>query len=363
MRFRQTQDKRVIVVDGDDASPEVMIPSVAILESLGLPIAFERPLIGAEAKRQVGEYFPDLTRAAIDASDATLFGSTSGASTQALFYLRWGKQTYANVRPCKWIPGFHSPLAHPEGIDFVIVRENLEGLYLGLEGDIEELAGLNLPARNGRPALNDIGPGKFAIKAITARGAERVIRYAFELARERGIKNHAAKSKVTVACKYNMLHVSDGYFKEIAGDIATEYPDIEMETYIIDDFLCRMITRPHDFDVIVMPNLYGDIMSDGAAGLIGGLGLAPSGCYGDDFAYFESAHGSAPDIVGKNIINPTATLLSGAMMLDYLEFSDAATRLRDAVTAVYKEGKLLTPDQGGNATTTAFCNAVSAQLQ
>lgn len=352
------QDKHVIVVDGDDASPEVMIPSVAILESMGLPIRFERPLIGTAAKDKVGSLFPDDTRAAIDASDATLFGSTSGASTQALFYLRWGKQTYANVRPCKWLQGFRSPLANPDGIDFVIVRENLEDLYLGLEGDIDELAGLNLPARNGRPALGDLGPGKFAIKAITAKGAERVIRFAFELARQRGIKN-----KVTVTCKYNMLHVSDGYFRNIAKDIAAEYPDIELDTYIIDDFLCRMISRPHDFDVIVMPNLYGDIMSDGAAGLIGGLGLAPSGCYGDDYAYFESAHGSAPDIAGKNIINPTATLLSAALMLDYLGFDDAATRLADAVRDVYRDGKALTPDQGGNASTSDFCEAVTAHLQ
>lgn len=351
------QEKRVIVVDGDDASPEVMVPSVSILESLGLPIRFERPLIGNDAKEQTGSYFPDETRAAIDTSDATLFGSTSGASTQALFYLRWGRQTYANVRPCRWIPGYRSPLAHPDGVDFVIVRENLEDLYLGLEGDLDELAPLNLPARNGRPALKDLGPGKYAIKAITEQGTERVIRFAFELARRRGLKN-----KVTVTCKYNMLHVSDGYFRNLAREIAGDYPDIELDTYIIDDFLCRMITRPHDFDVIVMPNLYGDIMSDGAAGLIGGLGLAPSGCYGDDYAYFESAHGSAPDIAGMNVINPTATLLSAAMMLDYLDFGAAAAQLRHAIADVYREGKALTPDQGGTGTTTGFCDAVAARL-
>ncbi len=346
--------KRVVVIDGDDASPEVMLPALEILRSLKLPIDFIKPLIGQEAMQQTGSYFPDTTRDLIDASDATFFGSTSGASTAALFYLRWGKQTYANVRPCQWLPGYNSPLAHPEKCDFVIVRENLEDMYLGLEGDLEELGGLNLTSRNARTSLSSMAPGKFAIKAITERGTRRVVRHAFELARQR------EKKRVTVTCKYNMLNVSDGYFRDIANEVALSYPDIEYKTYIIDDFLCRMITRPEELDVVVMPNLYGDIMSDGAAGLIGGIGLAPSGCYGDDYAYFESAHGSAPDIAGKNIINPTATLLSAAMMLDYLAFPDAAHRIRQAIKTVYHQGRVLTPDQLGKGTTTEFCAAVSA---
>lgn len=354
----QRPNQRVVVIDGDDASPEAMIPSVSLVESMGLAIDFVRPPIGEAAKAEFGEYFPDQTRDAIDQADATWFGSTSGPTTAALFYLRWGKQTYANVRPCEWMPGMKSPLAHPEGLDFVIIRENLEDLYLGLEGELSDLAGLNLTSRNARAALSDLGPGKYAIKAITERGSERVIRFAFELARKRG-----KKKKVTVTSKYNMLRVSDGYFREIGKEIAAEYPDIEFDTYIIDDFLCRMITKPGDFDVIVMPNLYGDIMSDGAAGLLGGLGLAPSGCYGDDYAYFESAHGTAPDIAGRNIINPTATLLSAAMMLDYLGHTDASDALNHAIREVYREGSVLTPDQGGSATTTELCDAVSRNLQ
>lgn len=351
------QDKCVIVVDGDDASPEAMIPAVEILASMGLPIRFERPVIGEAAMKKYGSLFPDEARDAIDASDATFFGSTSGASTAALFYLRWGKQTYANVRPCEYMQGYRSPMAQPENIDFVIIRENLEDLYLGIEGDLEDLAGLNLTSRNARTSLSSLAPGKFAIKAITKKGTERVVRYAFELARKRN-----KDKKVTVTCKYNMLHVSDGYFRSLAGEIAKEYPDIEYDTYIIDDFLCRMISNPQAFDVIVMPNLYGDIMSDGAAGLIGGLGLAPSGCYGDDYAYFESAHGTAPDIAGQNVINPTATLLSGAMMLEYLGFEDAGNTLRSAIRTVYREGRVLTPDQGGTSTTTEFCHAVAQHL-
>ena len=347
------EQKQVVVFNGDDASPEVMIPVVEILEGMGLPISYEYPLIGQDAIDSVGENFPDSTRASIDAADATFFGSTSGQSTAALFYLRWGKQTYANVRPCEWMPGFRSPLANPEGIDFVVIRENLEDLYLGLEGDIEDLHALNFYSKHARSHLTDLGPGRYAIKAITEKGSERIIRHAFELATKR-----AGKKKVTLTSKYNMLSHSDGLFREIGQSLASDYPGIDFETFIIDDFLCRMISDPHALDVVVMPNLYGDIMSDGAAGLIGGLGLAPSGCYGDDYAYFESAHGTAPDIAGQDIINPTATILSACMMLEYLGFEEAAIKLKNALADIYAAGDLLTRDQGGNATTTEFCDAI-----
>ncbi|MDZ7686082.1 MAG: isocitrate/isopropylmalate family dehydrogenase [Gammaproteobacteria bacterium] len=350
-------NKQVVVIEGEDSSPEAMGPAVNLLRAMELPIDFIFPPVGEPAREEFGTTFPDPAREAIDASDATFFGSTSGPSSAALFYLRWGKQTYANVRPCKYLPGYRSSLAHPEGVDFIILRENLEDLYIGVEGEIEDLAGLNLTSRTARTSLASMAPGKFAIKAITEKGSQRIIRYAFELARERdGMK------KVTVACKYNMLSTSDGFFREIGNRIAGEYPDVEHETYIIDDFCYRMNSNPHQFDVCVMPNLYGDILSDGAAGLIGGLGLAPSGCYGDDYAYFESAHGTAPDITGQNIINPTATLLSASMMLDYLGMDDAGRRLHDAVAAIYAKGDVLTPDQGGTASTTEFCEAVQTAL-
>ncbi len=350
-------NKRVVVIEGEDASPEAMRPAVALIKTLDLPIDWLYPVVGLEAKEKFDTTFPDAARDMIDASDATFFGSTSGPSSQALFYLRWGKQTFANVRPCKYLPGYRSSLAHPEGVDFIILRENLEDMYIGIEGEIEDLAHLNLTSRTARTSLASMAPGKFAIKAITEKGSERVIRYAFELAKQRdGMK------KVTVACKYNMLPTADGLFREIGNRIAAEYPDIEHETFIIDDFCYRMNANPHQFDVCVMPNLYGDIMSDGAAGLIGGLGLAPSGCYGDDYAYFESAHGTAPDIAGQNIINPTATLLSAVMMLEHLGFDEAGRRLHDAIAAVYAAGDVLTPDQGGSASTTDFCDAVAANV-
>ena len=350
-------NKQVCAFLGDDASPEVMRPTIDIIDSMHLGIDFHYPAVGPDAAKTTGSLFPEQSKQAIDEADATLFGSTSGDSTAALFYLRWGKQTFANVRPSQWLPGYASPMAYPEGIDFVIVRENLEDLYLGLEGDLEDLAALNYYSRHARASLEDLGPGKYAIKAITERGSERVIRHSFELARRRDNKR-----KVTVTCKYNMLSTADGLFLETAKRVANDYPDIAFEHFIVDDFLCRMIAQPEELDVIVTPNLYGDILSDGAAGMIGGLGLAPSGCYGDDYAYFESAHGTAPDIAGQNIINPTATLLSAAMMLDYLNLREAALRLRQAVRSVYSEGRTLPRDQGGTASTDAFCEAVRSLL-
>ena len=253
--------RQIAVFRGDDASPEVMDPTLEILRDLNLDLEFIFPLVGAEAIEQTGERFPEESKAQIDAAAATLFGSTSGNSTQALFYLRWGKQTFANVRPCKYMPNAASPLKHPEAIDFAIIRENLEDLYLGLEGPIDDLSALNLFAPHARSSLKDLGPGRYAIKAITEAGAERVIRFAFELARKR-----AGKRKVTLTSKYNMLHQSDGLFRDIGRSIAEEYSDIEFETFIVDDFLCRMITQPDALDVVVTPNLYGDILSDGAAG-------------------------------------------------------------------------------------------------
>lgn len=352
---------QVAVIEGDDAAPEAMRPCVELLDALELGIDWVYPSIGDEAQAATGSTFPDSAQAMIDQADATYFGSTSGSASRALFYLRWGKETFANVRPCRYLPGANSPLAHPDGIDFVIVRENLEDMYVGIEGDLQDLAGFNLPSRTRRGAIADMGEGRFAVKAITREGTERVVRFSFELARRRAAKSGRAP-KLTCTTKYNMLSQSDGYFKDIAEELASEYADVEFNTYIIDDFACRMIREPRSFDVIVMPNLYGDIMSDGAAGLVGGLGLAASGCYGKDYAYFESAHGTAPDIAGRNIINPTATLLSGCMMLEYLGMVDAAERVQNAVAAVYAHGECLTPDQGGTATTTEFCAAIASRL-
>ena len=356
----EMETKRIVAIPGEDAAPEAFHPTVALVERLDLPIEWVWPPVGKLGLERHGSPFPKQARDAIDASDSTLFGSTSGPSAPALFYLRWGKQTYANVRPTRWTPGYASPLADPAGIDFAIVRENLEDLYVRVEGDVGELAALELRSVTARRPVAEMKPGKFALKVITEAASERVVRFSFELARRR--KAMGGRGKVTCGTKHNMLPVSDGLFREVALRTAADYPDIEFESFIVDDFAHRLVARPHDLDVVVLPNLYGDILSDAAAALAGGLGLAPSGCYGDDYAYFESAHGTAPDIAGRNIINPTATLLSAAMMLDYVGFQDAGSAIVRAIDAVYAEGKVLTPDQGGNASTEQFCDAVAAAL-
>ena len=353
--------KRVVVIPGDDAAPEAMAPTVEILKNFALDIHFTEFPSGQAGVKQYGSRkgFERALREAIDQSDSTLFGSTNG-TTGGIGYLRWGKQTYANVRPARWRPGFQSPLKSPESIDFVIVRENLEDLYMGVEGELKALSPLSLMSTITRKPLDTTAKGRFAIKAITEEGSRRIARFAFELARKR--KAQGRKGLVTCTSKYNMLHKSDGLFREVVEATAREYPDLGYEQYIVDDFARRLVASPSQFDVVVMPNLYGDILSDVAAGTIGGLGLAPSGCYGDTYAYFESVHGSAPDIAGRNIINPTATLLSAVLLLDYLAWTNEAQRLEAAVARVYANGETLPPDQGGSASTTAFCAEVRKAL-
>ena len=348
-------DKTICVFEGDDASPEAVKPTIELISHLNLPLRFVYPAVGEAAQAEFGSPLPQQSKDAIDASDTTFFGSTSGSSGAALMYLRWGKQTFANVRPCQYFPGAVSALANPEGIDFQIVRENLEDMYVRAEGELADLAPAAPYGATIRGPVAELGEGRYAIKAITREGTERVVRFAFELARTR-------RKHLTCTAKYNMLPRSDGYFVEIAQDLAADYPDVAFDTFIVDDFACRLVREPQKFDVIVMPNLYGDIMSDSAAGLVGGLGMAASGCYGADYAYFESAHGTAPDIAGQNIINPTANLLTAAMMLDYLGFEPAANRLRGAIADVYAQGDNLTPDQGGTASTPEFCEQVAARL-
>jgi 3-isopropylmalate dehydrogenase len=202
--------------------------------------------------------------------------------------------------------------------------------------------------------------GKYSIKVITEKNTRQVAKFACELAMKR--KRAGGKGKITCTSKYNMLREADEYFRGICEETAKGYPELQYNNFIVDDFARRVVQSPHELDVVVMPNLYGDILSDAAAGTIGGLGVAPSGCYGANYAYFESVHGTAPDIMGQHIINPTATMLSAAMMLEYLGFADAASRFDNAIKKVYAEGRMLTPDQGGSAKSEDFARAVIANL-
>ncbi len=352
--------RTVAVIEGEDAAPEAMRASVRVLNAMETDLRWTWPPVGDAALASHGSRFPGEARQLIDDADATLFGATSGASVEALFHLRWGKSTYANVRPTRHRPGFASPLSDA-AVDLVIVRENLEDLYVCVEGPLADLAPLGLISPTVGRAVHEMGPGRFAIKAITEAGSDRVIRFAFELARRRAVEGRNAK--VTVGAKTNMLPQTDGLFARVGAQVAEEFPEIEHETVIVDDLAHRLVARPSDLGVVVLPNLYGDILSDAAAGLTGGLGLAPSGCYGADYAYFESAHGTAPDLAGLGIINPTATLLSAVMMLDHLHLGAQARRLEQAIDDVYAARSVLTPDQGGTASTEEFADTVIAALR
>jgi 3-isopropylmalate dehydrogenase len=349
-------NKKVVVLPGDDTAPETVYAALEVIRALEAGVDFVEFPPGEQWVR--GET-DKAARNAIDSSDSTLFGSTSGR-TNAITYLRWGKRTYANLRPCRYLKGFRSPLKDPDGIDFVIVRENLEDLYLGLEGPLEALAPLHPHSRILRAELDTSQRGKYAIKVITEHNTRKIADFTCRLALRR--KREGYPGKITCTSKYNMLREADGFFRQIVEETAAGYPELKYEQFIVDDFARRLVQSPQDFDVVVMPNLYGDILSDAAAGTIGGLGLAPSGCYGDDYAYFESVHGTAPDIKGMGIINPTATMLSAAMMLDYLGFSEKSRRFENAIRKVYGDGKILTPDQGGSARTADFTRAVIANL-
>ncbi|MEM7092419.1 MAG: isocitrate/isopropylmalate family dehydrogenase [Actinomycetota bacterium] len=335
----------VCLIPGDDAAPEVVEPTVEVAEAAGAQIEWRRCDIDHR----------EATRQTIDGTDTCLFGSASGRSTWALAYLRWGRRTYANLRPVRHIPGAVTPLAAPDAIDFVIVRENLEDLYVGIEGELADLARLEVSGRLGEP--HEMGEGSYAIKAITDEGSRRVARAAFRLAEQR-VERGCGRGHVTITSKTNMLPKTDGRFRDRCFEVAEEFPHITTDFHIIDDFARRLVAQPESLDVVVMPNLYGDILSDAAAGLSGGLGCAPSAGVGDDYAYFEPVHGSAPDIAGRGIINPTAQMLSAVMMLEHLGQSAAAARLEGAIRSVYRAGTTLTPDQGGSATTAQFTAAV-----
>ena len=355
--------KTVCVIPGDDALPEAVWPSVELLESMELPIDFLWRLSGKQTQQKYGKGFPDELRKLIDQTDATLFGSSGveRISTNVLQYLRWWKETYANVRPVRWWPGTRSPLRNPEGIDYIIVRENMEDVNGGVEADLSLLKEVALPKghRTGKP-LNLDRPGRFGTKIVTVEGTKRVARFTAGLGLRR--QKRGRGGKVTIAVSGVTASQCDALFRDVATEVIKGYPTLELEYLKTDNFAHQQVVNPQRFDVVLIQNNAGDLLSDSGAGTVGGLGLAPSGCYGDSFAYFEPIHGSAPDIAGKHIINPTSVLLSASMMLGYLGLPEAEERLEKAIAAVYREGKHLTPDQGGRATTTEFCHAVKAKL-
>jgi isocitrate/isopropylmalate dehydrogenase len=348
--------KTVVALPGEGIGIEVVDATCEIIAAAGMPVKILTP-------RQIdapGSPVPESTKQAARDADAVLFGAAGPSTSAVVGWLRWEMDAWAGVRPAKFYTGMRSPLADPEGLDFVVLRENSEGMYPGREGDLAEAkrALPNLRDRFGRN-LDRFGDGRFAVKVATRKGAERIARFACALADKRKARGYAGK--VSCVTKSNVLPQTDGLYQKVVEEVVRQHGGLMFEHWHVDDAARRLIRFPKSMDVVVCMNQYGDILSDVAGEIAGGLGVAPSGNFGDDgWAYFESVHGSAPDIAGKGIANPTATILSAVLMLDHLGLAAEATRLEAALARVYRDGKTLTPDQGGSATTKQMGAAVLA---
>ena len=329
---------KAVLIPGDGIGKEISKSVVAVSEAMNLDLEWVEYQAGAEYAANTKEVFePGLVEAikeykwALKGPTATPIGTGFRSVNVAL---RQQFATYANVRPIKSFKGIDSRY---ENIDLVIIRENTEDLYKGIEYMISP----------------DIANG---VKLITRKASEKICRYAFEYARNNGRK------KVTAVHKANIMKYTDGLFLETYRDVAKDYPEIETQEVIVDNMCMQLVIRPETFDVLVAPNLYGDIVSDLCAGLVGGLGFAPSGNIGDEYRIYEAVHGSAPDIAGQGIANPSALLLAFALMLEALGKLDKANQLRDALAKVVAKGEVVTPDIGGKATTKQFTEAIIKEL-
>jgi isocitrate dehydrogenase (NAD+) len=329
----------VTFIPGDGTGPELAQATRRVLEATGVEFNWDRREAGIDEYEQHGNPFPDDTLASLKRTGVGIKGPTTtpvGSGFRSVnVLLRKELDLYACIRPCKAYEGVRTRF--PE-TDIVIVRENTEDLYAGIEFEqgTEENASLRASlAQLGAPVREDAG---ISIKPISVFGSERIVRRAFEYAIAHD------RRKVTAAHKANIMKFSDGLFLEVARRVAEGYPDIEFEDRIIDNLCNQLVSRPEEYDVIVLPNLYGDIVSDLGAGMIGGLGLAGGANIGTAAAVFEATHGSAPKYKGLNRVNPTALMLSGVYMLDYLEEREAARRMEHAIATVIRRGDKVTYD-------------------
>lgn len=330
---------RITLIPGDGIGPEVTAAAQSVLDATGVKFEWQTHLAGQTALDKLGCPLPAETLAAVQSSNATLKGPTatpSGTGFRSVnVELRQKLHLYANFRPARSMPGVHSRY---EDVDLIVIRENTEGLYSGLE--------------------HEVVPGVVeSLRVVTEKASERIARFAFETAVRQ------SRKRVTCVHKANILKLSDGLFLRTCGRVAESFPQIAFDDSIIDAAAMKLVLNPHSFDVMVMENLFGDIVSDLTAGLVGGLGLAPSANVGDSIAVFEAVHGSAPDIAGKGIANPTALILSGVLMLRYLGEPAAADRIETSVRKVFIEGKVRTGDLGGAATTDEFASAIVAAMR
>lgn len=331
----------ITVIRGDGIGPEIMDATLHVLDTMQLGLQYEFADAGLVALEKHGELLPAATMDSIHRHRIALKGPLTtpvGEGFSSInVELRKRFDLYANVRPAKSFPNTKSRF--PSGVDLITVRENTEGAY-SAEGQ----------------ALSEDGETATSITRTTRRGSERIVRYAFDLARKTGRK------KVTVVHKANILKSTSGLFLKVAREVAQLYPDIECNEMIVDNTCMQLVMRPEQFDIIVTTNLFGDIISDLCAGLVGGLGLAPGANIGTDAAIFEAVHGSAPDIAGKGIANPCALLLGAAQMLDHLGLPEKAERLRAAIIATLEARDSLTPDLGGSGDTMSFAKAIASRV-
>jgi isocitrate dehydrogenase (NAD+) len=330
----------IAVIRGDGIGPEIMDATLHVLEKLDLGLNYDFVDAGLSAYEKTGELLPAATldaitkhRVALKSPLTTPVGEGFSSINVAL---RKRFDLYANVRPAISFPNTKSRYTD---IDLITVRENTEGAYIG-EGQM----------------VTEDGETATLTQRVTRKGSDRIVRYAFDLARRVGRK------KVTVVHKANILKSTSGLFLKVAREVAAEYPDIQCNEMIVDNTCMQLVMKPEQFDVIVTTNLFGDILSDLCAGLVGGLGLAPGANIGVDAAIFEAVHGSAPDIAGKGIANPVALLLGAVQMLEHLGRNAEAVRLRAAIVATMQQRDHLTPDLGGTGTTTSFAEAIANHL-
>jgi isocitrate dehydrogenase (NAD+) len=331
---------RVTLIPGDGTGPELTEATRRVLEATGVDFDWDVQYAGSDVMDQYGgNPLPDHVLDAIRASGVALKGPITtpvgGGFRSVNVALRKGLDLYGQVRPCKSYPGVRSRY---EDVDLVIVREATEDLYAGIEYEVgtPEAKELTQWIRDHGGQLPD--DSGISIKPISVEGTRRIVQFAFDYARRLG------RRKVTSVHKANIMKFTDGLWLQVSREVAEQNTDIEFEDRIVDNLSMQLVQRPEEYDVLVLPNLYGDIASDLAAGLIGGLGLAPGGNFGTEAAVFEPTHGSAPKYAGQNKVNPMAMMLSGMLMLRHLEEADAADRLESAIAAVIAEGKSVTYD-------------------
>ena len=329
----------ITLIPGDGIGPEVTDAVVRILEATGVHFAWERFAAGAGAYEKHKEYIPKELYQSIERNRVALKGPVTtpvgGGFASINVTLRKKFELYSNFRPIKNLPGLET--RYP-GVDLIIIRENTEGLYVGLE--------------------HEVVPGVVeSLKVVTEKACTRISKWAFAYAQK-----HSRK-KIHAIHKANIMKMSDGLFLRCARDVAKNHPDITYVEHIIDNTCMQLVMNPYQYDTLLLENLYGDIVSDLCAAFVGGLGLVPGANLGAEAAIFEAVHGSAPDIAGKDIANPTALLQSAVLMLHHIDETDAAKRVEAAIEKVYTEGKTLTRDVGGNAGTKAFASAVIAALE